>query len=74
MHYYGHDDGSGDPLTVTPLPARDSKFLKLMVWLGRRERNALDERRQAAAKANLSFHEIQQRTMAALARIGGGGR
>jgi hypothetical protein len=67
MSYYGHDDGKGDPIPFTPLPARDRKFLRLMVWLGLRERNAKEARRPGR-----TLPEVVADAMAALSRVGGG--
>ena len=58
-----------EPEALTP---RESKFFKLMAFLGRRERNARDERQVRAALANRPYHEIEQATLRAMGRIGGG--
>ncbi len=72
MNYYGHDDGSNDPIPVVPAPVRESRFFKLMAYLGLRERNARDERQAKAAAENLPHRELEARTLAALSRIGRG--
>jgi hypothetical protein len=58
-----HDERSV-PLQPEPLTPRESKFFRLMAFLGLREKNQHDEKVAKAAEANRPFREAEARRKA----------